>query len=159
MITNPVGNLVGTYAHVGIIVEDLDAAMTEMTNTLGIQWLPVQERPNDDTTLRLTFSAAAPFIELIEGSPGTSRDTTNGPHVDHLAYWTSDFDADKARMIRDGMTLDVEGSSPFGGSWCYLSSRVTGFRVELCDVAAFEAWHRQWGLPVPELPEWCDAPH
>ncbi len=147
-----VGNLVGSYAHVGIIVEDLDAAMAEMTTALGVQWLPVQERPNDDTTLRLTFSTEPPYIELIEGSPGTSRDTTNGPHIDHLAYWTSDFEADKNRMRAAGLTLEVEGSSPFGGSWCYLASKWTGFRVELCDIAAFGAWHRQWGLPVPELP-------
>ena len=147
------GDLIGPYAHVGIIVEDLDAAMAEMTATLGIEWLPVQERPNDHTTLRLTFSARPPYIELIEGSPGTSRDTSNGPRVDHLAYWTSDFAAAKDRMRAAGMTLDVEGSSPFGGYWCYLSSAVTGFRVELCDIAAFEAWHRQWALPVPPRPE------
>ncbi|MFV0375041.1 VOC family protein [Microbacterium sp.] len=146
----PAGSLVGSYAHVGIIVEDLDAAMAEMTATQGIRWLPVQERPNDDTTLRLTFSASEPYIELIEGSPGTSRDTSNGPHVDHLAYWTADFAADKQRLLDAGLTLDVEGSSPFGGWWAYLSSRVTGYRIELCDIAAFEGWHRQWGLPVPE---------
>lgn len=147
-----VGGILGTYAHVGIIVEDLDAAMAELTEALGVRWLPVQERPNDHTTLRLTFSTEAPYIELIEGSPGTSRDTSNGPHVDHLAYWTESFAADKERMQASGLTLEVEGSSPFGGSWCYLSSRITGVRVELCDVAAFAAWHRQWGLPVPELP-------
>lgn len=145
-----IGGLEGPYAHVGIIVEDLDAAMAEMTATLGIEWLPVQERPNDDTTLRLTFSSQSPYIELIEGSPGTSRDTSNGPHIDHLAYWTSQFESDKQRLLDAGMTLDVDGSSPFGGSWCYLSSQLTGFRVELCDIAAFAAWHRQWGLPLPE---------
>lgn len=147
-----IGGLKGNYAHVGIIVEDLDAAMAEMTATTGVQWLPVQERPNDHTTLRLTFSTTEPRIELIEGSPGTSRDTSNGPHVDHLAFWTSDWEGDKQRMLKAGLTLDVEGSSPFGGSWCYLSSKVTGYRIELCDIAAFAAWHQQWDLPVPDLP-------
>jgi hypothetical protein len=147
-----VGGLLGAYTHVGIIVEDLDSAMAELTATQGIRWLPVQERPNDQTTLRLTFSTEPPYIELVEGSPGTSRDTSNGPHIDHLAYWTESFDEDKQRLLDAGMTLDVEGSSPFGGSWCYLSSKTTGVRVELCDVAAFERWHHQWNLPVPERP-------
>lgn len=145
----PVGGITGTYAHVGIIVEDLDAAMAEMSATLGVHWLPVQERPNDHTTLRLTFSTVSPYIELIEGSPGTSRDTSNGPHVDHLAYWTRDFAGDRQRMLDAGLTLEVEGVSPFGGGWCYLRSCVTGLRIELCDIAAFSAWHRQWGLPEP----------
>lgn len=146
-----VGGLIGPYAHVGIIVEDLDSAMEEMTTALGLRWLPIQERPNDHTTLRLTFSTEPPYIELIEGSPGTSRDTSHGPHVDHLAYWTSRFDEDKRRLCHAGMTLDVEGTSPFGGSWCYLSSSTTGLRIELCDVSAFEGWHRQWNLAIPDL--------
>lgn len=141
--------IVGTYAHVGIIVEDLDAAMAELSTALGVQWRPVQERPNDHTTLRLTFSTVSPYIELIEGSPGTSRDTSKGPRVDHLAYWTTDFEGDRDRMIAAGLRVDTEGISPFGGAWCYLSSRVTGVRIELCDAAAFSAWHRQWGLEEP----------
>jgi len=150
--------VMGAYAHIGIIVEDLDAAMKEMTASLGVRWLPVQERPNDHTTLRLTFSSEPPFIELIEGSPGTSRDTSNGPHIDHLAYWTSSFDQDKQRLLDAGMTLDVQGTAPFGGSWCYLSSRTTGLRIELCDISAFEGWHRQWNLPVPERPVSVGSP-
>lgn len=157
-MTEHVGGLLGPYAHVGIIVEDLDAAMDEMTTTLGLRWLPVQERPNDDTTLRLTFSTDPPYIELIEGSPGTSRDTSQGPHVDHLAYWTSRFEEDKRRLRDAGMTLDVEGTSPFGGSWCYMSSSVTGLRIELCDVSAFERWHRQWNLALPDRPQSSTEP-
>lgn len=147
-----VGHLLGDYAHIGIIVEDLDAAMAEMTVTQGIEWLPIQERPNDDTTLRLTFSTREPYIELIEGSPGTSRDTSNGPHIDHLAYWTADFAADKQRLLDAGLTLEIEGAAPFGGFWAYLTSQVTGYRIELCDIAAFEGWHRQWGLAIPPRP-------
>lgn len=141
--------ILGTYAHVGIIVEDLDAAMAELSIALGLGWCPVQERPNDHTTLRLTFSTESPHIELIEGSPGTSRDTSDGPRIDHLAYWTEDFEGDRERMVAVGLRVDAEGISPFGGAWCYLSSRVTGVRIELCDVAAFSAWHRQWGLDEP----------
>lgn len=147
-----VAGIAGAYAHIGIIVVDLEAAMHELTAALGTRWLPIQERPNDHTTLRLTFSADEPRIELVEGSPGTSRDTSNGPHVDHTAYWTERYEDDKRRLIEAGMVLDVEGVAPFGGFWCYLSSRVTGMRIELCDMAAFEGWHGQWNLPVPARP-------
>jgi hypothetical protein len=154
-----VSGMSDSYAHIGIIVEDLEAAMDEMSATLGVRWLPVQERPNDHTTLRLTFSTEPPLIELVEGSPGTSRDTSNGPHVDHMAYWTARYEEDKQRLVESGMVLDVEGTAPFGGHWCYLSSRTTGLRIELCDVAAFEGWHRQWNLPIPPLPVFGALPH
>jgi len=135
-----------TFAHVGVVVEDLDKAMTELSLGLGVEWMEPQIRQNGPVRLRVVFSRTAPYIELIQGQPGSSWDTSKGPHVQHLAYWTDDFESDKQRLAEAGSALEREGVAPFGGAWSYHLCANGGFRIELCDTKGRQAWLDCWHL-------------
>jgi hypothetical protein len=141
-----------SYWHVGLVVSDIEAAMAELTATTGAEWLPVQERPDGEDTIRVSFSTATPHVELIEGNPGGLWPTAEGPHLDHLAFWSDDFAADCARFEDRGLARETGGTSVWGGNWAYYRMAASGFRVELCDTAGRAAFLQRWGLgddPAP----------
>ena len=140
-----------SLAHVGIVVVDLEKAMAEMSLGLGVEWKEVQIRQNGPVTLRVTFSKKAPFLELIQGQPGSSWDTSKGSHLQHLAYWTDDFEGDKKRLIEAGSALEREGIAPFGGAWSYHQNASGGFRIELCDTRGRQAWMDCWGMSEQDM--------
>jgi hypothetical protein len=135
-----------SFWHVGLVVADIEAAMAELTATTGADWLPVQERPDGDDTIRVSFSTTAPHIELIEGNAAGMWPTSDGPHLDHLAYWSDDFAADCEGFEGRGLQREAGGTSVWGGNWAYYRTAATGFRVELCDTAGRAAFLERWGL-------------
>ncbi len=70
---------VGLFYHTGYAVKNLDAAMIQFTNGLGIEWEPVRTaifpvRLEDGQVLSLTFQVAfskqgPPYIELVHVEP------------------------------------------------------------------------------------------
>lgn len=135
-----------SLAHVGVVVVDLERAMSELSVGLGVEWTEPQVRQNGPVRLRVAFSREAPYIELIEGQPGSSWDTSKGPHLQHLAYWTDEFAEDKRRLADAGSVLEQEGVAPFGGAWSYHHVANGGFRIELCDSAGRDAFFKCWQL-------------
>lgn len=134
--------------HVGIVVEDLEAAMEEMTALFGLEWTAPQERPDRDRTLRVAFSTSTPRIELIQGNEGGIWSTEGGPRIDHLAFWT-DTDAAEARGAARGAEREAGGTASWGGKWAYLRLPATGARVELCDTRGQERFRETWGFDTP----------
>lgn len=132
--------------HIGIIVPDLEAAMAEMTRFLGLRWTAPQERPDGDRKLRVVFSTTAPRIELIQGNHGGTWSVNEGPKLDHLAFWISDFEATSAAADEMEMTREAGGTASWGGRWAYVRTNDTGARVELCDERGREFFQRQWGF-------------
>lgn len=142
----------GPFWHVGVLVQDLDAAMRELTLGAGIQWCEPQTRVDETgQEFRLSFSTQAPFLELIEGHPGTLRDATGGPRLHHLAFFTDRYAEDKERLECSGFGTELEGSAPFGGSWCYSLGSASGVRVELCETSSRDGFLARWGLTIPEV--------
>jgi hypothetical protein len=138
--------ITASFHHVGLVVTDLDAAMAELSRTTGVQWRPAQERPDREGVLRVSFSVTAPHIELIQGNPGGVWSTDNGPHLDHLAFWTDRFEDDCATFTDIGAERETGGTAPFGGRWAYFRLPVSGVRIELCDTAARDAFLERWQL-------------
>jgi hypothetical protein len=103
--------ITASFWHTGIVVPDLDRAMTELTSTTGAQWLPVQERPDGERTMRVTFSTQPPYIELIEGGVDGLWQTAEGPRLDHLAYWSEAYEADRANCEELGLQYEAGGTS------------------------------------------------
>lgn len=132
--------------HVGIVVEDLDAAMAEMTRLLGIEWTDPQERPDGARTLRVAFSTSVPRIELIQGNPDGVWDTSRGPKIDHLAFWIPDFAATTGAAEDLGLTREAGGTAAWGGRWSYVRTGACGARIELCDERGREIFDKTWGF-------------
>ncbi len=141
--TGPAG-IKASFWHSGIVVNDLEQAMSELEQSTGAQWLAPQERPDGDDVVRVCFSQTAPYIELIEGNPGGLWPTTAGPRVDHLAYWTEDFKADCAHLDGMGLRREAGGASVWGGNWAYFRVPAIGIRLELCDTAGRDAFFERW---------------
>ena len=134
-----------TLHHTGIIVNDLDAAMGDMSAALGLQWLPPFVVAGDVHTLagmrfrkvRITYSTTGPhFVELIQQLDATAYNVlTGGPTIHHLGFVTNDLEGDMARLDAQGFApelyaLDGDGrparmafhQNHHGGLWIELVS-------------------------------------
>src|SRR5437660_11913069 len=96
------------YYHAGIVVPDLEAAMTRLSALAGYRWitpltytLPFRT-VNDTRELTSTFvySLQSPHLELIQqvhDSPWTAAPANS---VHHLGYFTDDL-AGSARLLEE----------------------------------------------------------
>lgn len=138
--------IAASFWHTGIVVADLEQAMAELTSATGAQWLPVQERPDGQNVVHVTFSQTPPYLELIEGNQDGKWPTAAGSRLDHLAYWTDAFDAECTHLTEMGLRREAGGTSPWGGNWAYYRLQAAGIRVELCDTAGRDAFFERWKL-------------
>jgi Glyoxalase/Bleomycin resistance protein/Dioxygenase superfamily len=135
--------------HVGVVVDDLDAAMTAMGANLGIRWAPVQERTQTvrrgdgevrREAIRFTYSVdGPPHLELIDSASDALWATTPPGCLHHVGAFADDV----TLAPGPGMTLEFgggDGPEPVGFAYYTAPG---GIRVELVDAgrkADFERW-------------------
>jgi catechol 2,3-dioxygenase-like lactoylglutathione lyase family enzyme len=128
----------GAFFHVGVIVEDLEAAISELSRTLGLEFNEPHESAYGDSRIRVCYSLQGPpYVELIQGEPGGMWSTSGGPKADHVGYFVDDLEGVRAQLEADGLPVDIDGVA-FGGRFTYHRMRTTGMRVELIDAARRE---------------------
>jgi hypothetical protein len=125
--------------HTGVVVEDLESALVELTELFGYEWCdevrveqPVQ-LPTGAATVEFQFrySRSTPRLEVIQQQPGTLWMPAAGSGIHHLGYWSDDVAADGAALERAGYALEAAGAGPPGSrSWAYHRSPA-GPRIEL----------------------------
>lgn len=113
--------------HVGMVVDDLDAAMVELSELFGYTWCPPLavetpvRLPAGDimVDLRFAYSATTPRVEVVRSAPGTPWvRSDSGLH--HVGYWSDDLDADAARLVARGYAEEAAGVRPDGAPiWSY----------------------------------------
>jgi methylmalonyl-CoA/ethylmalonyl-CoA epimerase len=92
--------------HVGIAVDDLDAAVERYRKTLGVE--PAhRERVEDQGVEEVLFAVGTSFIQLL-GALGPDTPVgvflaKRGPGVHHLAYRVEDVVAALARLREEGI--------------------------------------------------------
>jgi len=127
------------HFHVGIVVDDLQAALAELTDLFGYEWcsLLAVETPvvlgDEEILLGLTFaySKSTPRIEVIQSIPGTLWVPAATSGVHHLGYWSDDVAADAERLMKRGYAREATGIRPDGEPvWAYHRS-ASGPRIEL----------------------------
>ena len=95
------------FFQVGVIVENIEAAMDELTRAQNIVWGKVINREYRQWRFRRVFSLdGPPYIELVEGPPGSPWDSSKGSRLDHLQWWTRDMAGDTKRMLAAGLQVD-----------------------------------------------------
>lgn len=95
-----------SHFQVGLVVPDLEDAMSTISAAQGVGWCDVLDRRLDDVTLRISFARTAPpYLELIEAVPGTLWDAPNGPMPHHIGYWCEDVEAESARYLAAGLPM------------------------------------------------------
>ncbi len=141
--------------HTGIRVPDIDAAMAEMGQTLGVSWASVQHNPAQQVwtpqhglqavELTFTYSCEGPqHLELLAGEPGTIWDGSADPGVHHVGVWVDDVAAETERCVQAGWQVAAAAASPDDGygAFAYVVPP-SGPIVELVWSAiepAFESW-------------------
>lgn len=141
--------------HVGVRVADLDTAMADLGESLGVTWAAVREsdaqqlwtpeRGDGTYRLRYTYSVEGPqHVELLEGEAGSFWDGRSEPGAHHVGVWVDDVAGETKRLESRGWSL-VASHRPAAvghGVFTYLQPP-SGLIVELVDrrvLPAFEAW-------------------
>jgi len=123
--------------HIGIAVDDLDAAVDHYRRTLGVE--PThREQVADQGVEEVLFSAGTSFIQLL-GALGPQTPVgrflaANGPGMHHLAYRVDDIEAALEHLRGEGVRLIDEGGRPGsrGTTIAFLHPRaMDGVLVEL----------------------------
>lgn len=137
--------------HAGVVVDNLHAAMGDLSELFGYEWCPTLtvplpvRFPEEEQTVELTFtySTSTPRLELIETVPGTLWSPVAGVH--HLGYWSDDLVGDGDRLLSRGYSMEAAGLSPDGTAlWSY-HRKANGFRVELVDRGVQSFLEQYWG--------------
>jgi hypothetical protein len=141
------------FYQVGIVVEDLEAAMRELSEGIGVTWGPISAPNIGGADLRVVFTVEGPpHIELIEGQPGTNWDTAQGSHIDHIAFWADDLDATVEGAQRGGLPLSsMQGDGrAYGLPYTYHDAEACGMRIEFIDSATREGFYARTVKSKPD---------
>ena len=120
----------GAIRQNGYVVRDIEAAMRHWVDVMGVgPWFYLERAPIDHFTYRgepsdlevsIALTNSGPLqIELIQqrnDAPSGYRDFLSAGHegLQHVAYWTEDFDAELARA--KGMGLEELQAGQVNGS-------------------------------------------
>jgi hypothetical protein len=127
--------------HVGLVVDDLEAAQRDLSEVLHLTWAKVQRRTSTmDTPAGLVTVDVAfvytlegpPYLELIERRDGSIFDQV-GLH--HIGMWSEDGAAESDRLGDLGWPREAVGVRPDGtrGGGCFHVADC-GLRVEVVDI-------------------------
>jgi len=141
--------------HTGIRVPDLDSAMTEMGESLGVTWAEAREVAEmpvwtpahgvQTVPLRYVYSCEGPqHIELLESAPGSPWHCGDTPGVHHIGVWVDDVAAEVEAVLGKGWSVALAGTTPDDGygSFAYVQPP-NGTLVELVNddiLPMFEQW-------------------
>ncbi len=144
--------------HVGIVVDDLDAALSELSELFGYQWCapmsvrtPVRLATGEtEVDLRFTYSVSVPRVEVIQSMPDTPWMPAAGSPIHHLGYWSDDVEVDAARLAARGYAAEAAGVRPDGTPvWVYHKS-ARGPRIELVSRQMQAGLEQYWAAgPAP----------
>ena len=144
-------SVIGPFFQVGVLVQDIEASRDELGRALGLSWTDIVDRDvTDDWKIRICFSREGPpYIELVEGPPGSPWDCTDGSRIDHIGYFAPEIARNKSELEAAGIPVEVDGTK-LGGVFTYQRGRDSGLRVELIDAGGRDAFYERWGLEKPE---------
>lgn len=141
--------------HTGIRVPDLDRAMDELGDQLGVTWAEARDlsaqavwTPQDglrEVGLRFVYSCEGPqHVELLQGEPGTVWHGADDPGVHHVGIWVDDIEAETERCLSAGWQVAAAAAAPEDGYGVFVYVvPPSGPIIELVSSViepGFEAW-------------------
>jgi hypothetical protein len=135
-----------TSFQAGIIVEDFDAAMAELTAMLGVRWSGPIQRDDIWPGFRMAQTIDGPLhIELCCGPAGSPWDPAGGPRLDHLGFWTDDIEEDK-KELEKVPSVELELGGLAGIPFAYYRGTASGLKAEIVDASLKPVWRDRWGM-------------
>jgi hypothetical protein len=140
--------------HVGVVVPDLEGAITTFTALLGLRWTEVDAASfairscgvSQAYDMRRAFSAGPrPVLELIEVAQDGVWPKRDVAYLHHLGYWSTDLGADAASFEAAGAPVfATRAEDPEPTVFTY--HQLGDLMVELVDIGRrehFDAWIRR----------------
>ena len=142
----------GNVRQNGYVVRDVEAAMRHWSEVLGVgpffyfERVPIEDfrYRGEPSPLEVSIALAnsgALQIELIQqrnDAPSMYRDflAAGGEGLQHVAYWTEDFDADLARFEKAGHRIAQSGRIGESGRFVYLDTEAhPGTVIEVSEIS------------------------
>lgn len=131
---------IGDLFHTGMVVDDIEQAMADLSVALGVHWTSVSTRNTVVRTeagdeagdLLVTYTIEGPpHIELIEDR---ARGIWHARGLDHLGFWVDDLPAAMARLEAAGHASIAHGLDDAGRAdrFAY-HENANGLAIELVD--------------------------
>jgi lactoylglutathione lyase len=136
--------------HTGIVVDDVESTLRWFTDTAGYQWcrelagehVVQTSRGRQIVPLRVVYSMNEPRLEIVQTVPDTLWVPADAG-VHHIGYWVDDVGEGVARLVANGMHVEVTALSPGGAPlWAYCQGS-SGLRIELVS-RSVEPAMREW---------------
>jgi catechol 2,3-dioxygenase-like lactoylglutathione lyase family enzyme len=146
--------------HVGFVVPDLDAAIADVSEGLGVTFTepmtlpyPTLQTPDGpkDVSLRLAYTARPAHIELIGDVPGSLWDFTDSRRGHHLGVWADDVDAEADRLDARGWRRMWWATNEDGRLAFSYHDTPYGFYIELVGTVAKGFYPTWFSQADPEL--------
>ena len=170
----------GEIRQLGYVVKDIEAAMDYWSKTLGVgPWyynpkVPIKNyryrgesyEPHNSVALANSGFVQVELIQCRNDVPSMYRDFLQAGHtgLQHIAYWTDNYDADLARLEKQGFKPVMSGEVGERGRFIYFDTEYhPGTVIELSEVAgpkgkmfdliraASEGW--DGSMPVRPFPD------
>ena len=135
-----------SFFHVGLIVPELEPALAQLGDLLGLTWLDpfdgevgmhLADGGEQTLHLRFAYSREEPRLEVIEGIPGTPwAYDERGSNLHHLGFYADDLSAESERVASTWCPMEACAVGPEGvrpASFAYHAKG--GLRIELVDAA------------------------
>lgn len=142
----------GEIRQLGYVVKDIEAAMKYWSETLGVgPWfynpkVPIKNysykgdayEPHNSVALANSGFVQVELIQTRNDVPSMYRDflQTGNTGLQHVAYWTKNYDADLKRLIEQGFNPVMQGEVGENGRFVYFDTEYhPGTVIELSEVA------------------------
>lgn len=138
--------------HVGIVVDDLDAALAQLSDLFGYEWCdeiavstPVA-LPTGDVVVdqRFSYSTNAPRLEIIQSIPDTLWMPAAGSGIHHVGYWSDDVARDSAALEERGLRREAAGTRPDGTIYWAYHRAASRPRIELVTTELRPTLEQYW---------------
>lgn len=142
--------------HVGIVVDDLESARSELSALFGYEWCEtmtvstpvVLEGVESMVELTFTYSVTTPRVELVLSVPSVPSSPwtpAKDSGIHHLGYWSEDVAADSAELAERGHVIEAKGVRRGGTAiWTYHRAP-SGPRIELVSRELEPLLEGYWG--------------
>lgn len=143
-----------SFSHVCFAVPDLEAAMAELEEMLGVTFGDPVRSTLGEWPYSLVFTREFPHIELIRSMAGSPW-AVDAPTFHHLGLWTSCLPDTLAAWTQQGGSMVFDGRE-HGRRFAYVDAPRSGARVEAVDIAQRPDFLAQW-VTGREAPRSSDA--
>ncbi len=142
----------GEIRQLGYVVRDIEQAMDYWSNTLGVgPWfynpkVPIRRyryddrdyEPHNSVALANSGFVQVELIQVRNDVPSMYQDFLKAGRtgLQHVAYWTERYDADLARLLKQGFKPKMSGEVGEQGRFVYFDTEYhPGTVIELSEVA------------------------